>query len=300
MKDINLQTTLPALSFDYDKLMAWAKGISAQFENLVVREEDIAGIKSEMAGLNKAKKAVDDVRKEAVKRVSAPIRQFEEQIKEVCAVFTETYDFLKGQVQAHEDRAREDKRVQVQFMIDNLKDEHGVPDIPIEIDQSWLNKSKELKDVKAAIEGIILAHIKAEREAAQLEQAKKDRAVSIEEKCDRFATAYGFALPASKFLRLQSLEIPMEEVTKAIENAYKLTFEQNRMQACEAAAKESVPQPAQEAVRPTMPSAPVRPMPLTRTVVIEINYEPSAELAVQAKLRELQEICNVKIVANAA
>lgn len=299
MQDMKLSTTLPAVSFDYDGLMAWAKDIASKYDNLVVREEDIAGIKSEMAGLNKAKKAVDDARKEAVKQVSAPIREFESQIKEVCAVFTETYDFLKEQVQAHEDRERENKRIQVQFMVDNLKDEHGVPDITIDIDQSWLNKSKALKDVKSAIEGIILAHIKAEREAAQLEQAKKDRAVAIEDKCAHFGTAYGFVLPASKFLRLQSLDIPMEEVTKAIENAYKLTFEQNRMQALETAAHQSMAaQPAQPP-KPSMPSAPAHNA-LQRTVVIEINYEPSSELSVQAKLRELQEICNVKIVATAA
>lgn len=275
MKDINLQTTLPALSFDYDKLMAWAKGIAAQYENLVVREEDIAGIKSEMAGLNNAKKAVDDVRKEAVKRVSAPIRQFEDQIKEVCAVFSETYDFLKEQVQAHEDRAREDKRVQVQFMVDNLKDEHGVPDISIDVDPSWLNKSKALKDVKAAIEGIILAHIKAEREAAQLEQAKKDRAVAIEQGCAALGAEFGVAISASEFLALNSLDMPLAEVNERMRQA----FEKKAAIA---------PSPLVQPARQPMPAAPARASkgvaPGKKVMVVTLEYPADKEKIILSTL----------------
>lgn len=286
MQDMNLKTELPALSFDYERLMAWAKGISSQYDGVVVREEDIAGIKSEMAGLNKMKKAVDDARKEAVKLVSAPIRDFEAQINEVCGVFAETYDMLKAQVQAHEDRAREDKRREVEFMIEYLKAEHEVPDIPIEINQSWLNKSKPLKTVKAEIEALILAHVKAEREAAQLEQAKRDRAVAIEEKCAALSSLHGVTVPPSNFLRLQSLDIPLEQVNADIEKAFATKV------ATQAAAQAPDPTPALHKMsEPTAPAAPAKSEAKVTTVMLEVTYNESNWKAVEDALRNLQSVC---------
>ncbi len=70
MQDLKLQTTLPALSFDAEALKVWA---------LSLTEEAVADAKKDMAELNKAKKSIDDARKEAVRRLSEPIRAFEAQ-----------------------------------------------------------------------------------------------------------------------------------------------------------------------------------------------------------------------------
>jgi hypothetical protein len=176
-------------------------------------------------------------------------------------------------------------------MIDNLKDEHGVPDIQIDVEPSWLNKSKTMKDVKGAIEGVILAQIKAEQDAAQLEQALRDRAAYIEEKCATLSKVHGFTLQPSQFIMFQSLDVPIGEVGRGIENAFATRAAQN--------AAATVPDPAPSISRATTPE-PSRPPKQTRSVVVEVTYDADREQEVQVMLRNLQTISTVKIVAHAA
>lgn len=115
--ELKIEPKLPVLAFNFEQLKAWATDIAERYANIVVTEEAIADVKRDMADINKAKKAVDDARKEAVKRVSEPIRSFEAQIKEVCAIFDTAYSKLGNQVKAFEDAQREEKRKSVEALI---------------------------------------------------------------------------------------------------------------------------------------------------------------------------------------
>lgn len=287
MENFNFETTLPALSFDYDGLMKWAKGIAAKYENLVVREEDVAEIKKVMADLNKTKRKVDDARKETVKQVSAPIRDFESKIKEVIAVITETRTALDDQVKAHIEAERESKRQQVEFTVKQIKIDNGVEDIKIDIDHRWLNKSTKLSTIKAEVESIILAHIKKEREAAQIEQATRDRCAYIEEKCSSLAKVHGITLPPSQFFRMQNLDIPLDKASSTIESAYATKVA--------AQAVETTPDPA-PVFAPKPPAAPQT----TKKVFVEVEYHPEQEKAVEDALRNLQSVCKSARLVTAA
>jgi hypothetical protein len=294
MKNLNVKSTPPALSFDYEGLKAWAKGITDQYKGVVVREEDVPGIKSEMAGLNKIKKQLNDARIATVKQVSAPIREFEDKIKEVVGILTDTGTMLDEQVKAHEERQREERLHQVQFMVDAAKDEHGV-DIHIEINPSWLNKSAKPKTIRAEIDQIILAHLKAEREARELEQARKDRAVAIEQTCAALATQHGITLPPSQFLRLHDLGIPLDEANRQIEAAYQTRAAAIQAQKLEERAESPAPR-QMEPVRPVAPrdnKADPRPgntgpFDEVHTVTLELTYTDSQADEVETLLRQLQ------------
>lgn len=82
MEELKLQTTLPAIGFNFAELKAWAEEITAKYNGLVVREEDVAGIKSEMAGLNKLKASLEQARQD---RAVA--------IEEKCKTLAATYGF---------------------------------------------------------------------------------------------------------------------------------------------------------------------------------------------------------------
>ncbi|EPR42690.1 protein of unknown function DUF1351 [Desulfovibrio sp. X2] len=299
MEDIKLTTTLPAISFDFDGLKAFAEGIVEQYRGLIVQEDQIAGIKSEMAGLNKLKKQIDDARKETVRQVSAPVKEFEGKIKEICAIFDEAYGFLGGQVKAFEDRAREDKRHEVQVIIDHLRAEHGVQPLDIPVEDRWLNKTTKLKDVQSQIEAIILDHLKAEKDKAALEQARRDRAVFIEEKCASLGNLHGFLLPASSFLHLQDMDISMQDAAAQIETAYAQKAKDMAdaaRQAEEAQARAARKDAAQPAATPCPTS---RPQPVTtsrpsaqrvvRTITIE--YYATREVEIASALKTLAASC---------
>jgi hypothetical protein len=292
--DLNLTFTPPAIGgFDYAALEAWARNIAAQYQGLIVTEDQAIGIKSEMAHLNATKKKLDDARKEAVKLVSAPIKEFEAQIKAVCAIFDETYSALGAQVKDHEDRAREQKRTEVQFMIEAVTAEQGYPCLAIPIQDSWLNKSKPMKTVKAEVEAIILAHIKAERDAAALEQAKQDRAVAIEQHSAGQAQAFGFNIPPSQFLNLQDLAIPLGDVLTRINAAYTLK--------AEAMARENVA-PVSTATASGCPlegklpgdrvsfAGAVEHSPARKSLSVRLEFDAAREGEVNMALRHLESI----------
>ncbi len=286
MAELQLQSTPATLGFNFTELMEWATGITADYEGLVVTEDMVPGIKSEMAGLNKMKAQLDSARKQAVRQVSEPIRQFEARIKEVCAVFDAAYAALATQVKGVEERQREEKRREVLFLIADTVDEHGVPGLEVAVQDSWLNKSKPLKAIKAEVESIILRHLQEERERAALEQAKQDRAVAIEQMVAAQGQAYGFALPASDFLRLHDLQIPLTDVHAEIEKVFAARAQFAR----HAASASPVPAVAVQAARPSASSV-VSGRPQRKTLTIQIEYDAMREPAVQQTLRHLKGMC---------
>ncbi|BFR49479.1 DUF1351 domain-containing protein [Nitratidesulfovibrio sp. HK-II] len=287
MTEPKITETLPAISFNAEELEAWVRAIVANYEGLVVTEDMVPAIKSEMAGLNKVRDRLEAARKEAVRRVSAPIREFEDRIKAVTAIIVEARAGLDAQVKAFEELQRADKRREVQFLITATLDEHGLPGLDIPIQDAWLNKTKPLKTVKAEVEAIILRHIQQERERAALEQAQQDRAVAIEQKVEALAEIYGFSLPASSFLRLQDLQVPLAEALTQIEQAYSARAQAMRIAP---AAPAATPPRSAQVLQPVAPTAaPGRP--LRKTLTITLEYDAMREPAVLASLRHLESLC---------
>ena len=286
--DLGLSTTLPGIVWDSERLRAFALSIKERYTGLVVTEDEIAKTKHEMAELNRLKKQVDDARKETVRRVSAPIKDFEGQVKDVTAIFDEVYRFLGDQVKAFEDAAREQKRQEVAFLIEATTADAGYPGLSIPIQDGWLLKSKPMKAVKAEIEAVVLAHVKYEREAAQIEQAKKDRAEAIEDTLEALAERYGFRIPASQFLRFQNLDVTWAEVRDALYKAFELKAEAMR--------KANVA-PVAPAVQPTTPPMSQRPPvqsagPAPRKrLTISMEFAPEREGEINQVLRHLETLC---------
>lgn len=286
-----LSCTPPAISgFDYAALEAWAKGIAEKYHGLVVTEDQVTGIKSEMAHLNATKKKLDDARKEMVKRVSEPIKEFEAQIKAVCAIFDATYAELSAQVKNHEERAREQKRTEVLFAIETLTAEAGYPGLEIAVQDSWLNKTQKPKATADAIKALIADHIKAEKDAAALERAKQDRAEAIEDTLAALAGRHGFSIPASQFLRLQSLDVTWAEAREELCKAFEVKAESNaRANAAPVAPAAQAPVDA-FGRRPLVEAAQAAPVErVGRTIHLEYDRRRGPE--VLAAMRALERLC---------
>lgn len=292
--DLNLSFTPPAIQgFDYAGLKTWAEGIRAKYADVVVMEDQVTGTKAEMAELNRIKKQLDASRIAAVKKVSEPIKEFEAQVKEVCGIFQATYDFLGEQVNNYEQRAREQKRTEVLFAIETLTAEAGYPGLAIPVQDSWLNKTQKPKATAAEIGNIILAHVKAEKDAAALEQAKQDRAVSIEQQCAALAQGYGFALPVSQFLKLHDLSLALVDVHESITAAYRAKADQMAREnvapvvapAAQAAPMQTAPAPSGHmmSMQQGAPAAPV-----LKNITVALRFDPARENDINMALRHLE------------
>jgi hypothetical protein len=324
--ELQVKETLPELSFNFDELKAWAVGLTENYNGLVVTEDMVPAIKSEMAGLNKMRDKLETARKEAVKRVSAPIKDFEAQVKEVVGIFTTAREGLAEQVHAYEQRARDEKRASVQFAIDAAKDEHGVQGLAIPIQESWLNKTAKMQTVKAEVDAIILAHLKAEREREELARARQERAFAIEQKVQALNAAHSMTVAVSTFTRMTEGDTPLADVFEAIEKHFasrveaaeverrraeeRARLEAERQAEAERRAEEARSEAARRAeadriaeeerkakaaalVNPApQPVAPTpAPAPEYRSLSIAINYDAAAEGQVVDLLRQLEAVC---------
>jgi hypothetical protein len=229
MESTNDNTTLPALNFtppaitfDYEALNARITAITEQYKGLLVQESDIPAIKSELAGLNKLKAGLSAARKEAVAKISVPIKEFEKRILALEEQISTTRTMLDEQVKVFVKADQEARRAGVQFIIDSLKESMECPDIEIPIKQSWLMASVLQKTVNAEISAIIAAHQLAKAKSREAEAARAERAEKIEVFVRKMNDETKLDFNISQFLTAKNLNLEedLEGVLREITSYY--------------------------------------------------------------------------------
>lgn len=289
-----LQFTPPVITFNFDELAARIKGITEKYTGVIVQEDDVQAIKSEMAGLNHLADHLATARKDAVASVSVPIKEFETRIKTLESEIKDTRSFLDEQVKAHIQRERDAKRASAQFIIDYQKDEHGCKGLDIPIQESWLNKTAKDKTITAEVLAIILAHKRQQEEKAALEQAKKDRVIALESHCKAMEQGRGYSLPFSRFSHLQGLDIPLTDAMAKIGQIY--ADEDARI--AEIEQRKIAPPLTQPKVEPhflDMPEvkAPAQEevKPVRKAMTITATYSGENGPAIQALYQQIKALC---------
>ncbi|MDR3361849.1 MAG: DUF1351 domain-containing protein [Desulfovibrio sp.] len=287
MNELKLKETLPVLSFNFEQLKAWATDLAARYADLPVSEDALADVKRDMAELNKARKTVDDARKEAVRRVSEPIRVFEAQIKEVCAIFDAAYSRLGEQVKAFEDAQRDEKRKIVEGIIKEECDAAfgGGPGLHIPVQEKWLNKTTSLKSIREEVATIIQRHVEDEKRQAALEQARQDRAAAIENHVHTLNQKYELSLPVHRFMLRQYTDFtnPIDAVFADIRAVFEV-------EARKAAASPHI-KPA-SAVQPSpKPEQLDPPAPATRVMSVVFEFSAENHDKITNCLKTLRGLC---------
>lgn len=277
--NLKVEQSLPVISFDYDSMRKWALSITEKYKDLVVTENDVKSIKKEMAELNRAKDKLNRARIDTVKAISAPIREFEEQIKDICGLFDTTYAALGSQVREFENQEKDEKRKQIEGIIEiyirnvitenpNLKDK-----IALSVKDRWLNKSMSISAVKTEIEAEIDKQIAAEKEIERIVQQEAERRLLIENVVKTANKKYGLDLPVSQFMgeAFISLEIDAQIAIKRIERVF-----QERPQNEQISRKIAQPElmPAKPEIEPEKPvSAPSCANLITINFIIQFTPE---------------------------
>jgi len=291
---MKLQTSLPAVSFDYAGLVAWAQGMTRKYQGLVITEDQVSEIRVCMSDLNKAKISVDNSRKETVKKLSAPLKEFEGQIKKVTAIFDATYKSLSDQVQHFVSQERENKRTVVQNAISEELDKRKgeVQAFAIPIQDKWLLKSTTLKSIREAVQGIIDQRIESLRLQQQAEQARVERASAIEQAVKATNAEYHLELSVAQFMTQwhTSLSTPLDDVCKDITSAAQraLARQEERSVPAPAAKRWVAPQTSAAPAVTTAPAAEAGP---DKTMSIIITYSPANDGEVRLALAKLRGLC---------
>ena len=303
---MKLQTSLPAVSFDYAGLVAWAQGMTSKYQGLVITEDQVSEIRVCMSDLNKAKISVDNSRKETVKKLSAPLKEFEGQIKKVTAIFDTTYKALSDQIQNFVEQEREKKREVVQGIIaeELAAKEDEVEAFAIPIQDKWLLKSTTLKSIREAVQGIIDQRIESLRLQQQAEQARAERASAIEQAVKATNAEYHIELSVAMFMTQwhTSLSTPFDSVRKNIADAAKLALarQEERKEATPASsdgrwsdkwAAPKTPAATAPVPRTDAAAAPTAEAGPDKTMSIIITYSPAKGDEVLLALAKLKRLC---------
>ena len=103
--DLKISSTLPVVKGNFDEIK---KELALQLKkfDLVVEAEDIAVAKKMATAINKLSGQIDTLRKNEVKKLSAPIKSFESEAKELVSLCQNSRQNLLKQVKVFEDKER--------------------------------------------------------------------------------------------------------------------------------------------------------------------------------------------------
>lgn len=111
------------LTANFDEVKAQLRELMQPYEKLVISEDDMAEAKNILARIRKVKTGIDEYRKSIKKEYSAPLVAFEERVKDVISVCTESESNLSEQINKFDRKRREEKFAALeQFFNDNIGD----------------------------------------------------------------------------------------------------------------------------------------------------------------------------------
>lgn len=145
------------IRWNHEELKQWLLDRTEQYHGLVVTadKEQIQDAKKHMADMRKLRKALEDERIKAKKKISKPYDDFAVKEKELIQILDDAIQELDVQVKEYDEILRKEKLEKAKEI---YKEEIGDLDrtIPFEkvYQESWLNKTKTLKSIREEIANI--------------------------------------------------------------------------------------------------------------------------------------------------
>lgn len=151
-----------ALDFNKDELKKQISENSQKYKNLVMStEDDYKEFKLIRANLNKVAQIIDGERKRIKNEYTAPLKTFEENVKDCVEELNEAIKNVDNQIKAYEETIRKEKE---ELVIKLITDKGLLPYKSLIWNSSWLNQTvtaknieKDLDDIKSKISNDKLA-----------------------------------------------------------------------------------------------------------------------------------------------
>lgn len=145
------------IRWNHEELKQWLLDRTEQYHGLVVTadKEQIQDAKKHMADMRKLRKALEDERIKAKKKILKPYDDFAVKEKELIQILDDAIQELDVQVKEYDEMLRQEKLEKAKEI---YKEEIGNLDrtIPFEkvYQESWLNKTKTLKSIREEIANV--------------------------------------------------------------------------------------------------------------------------------------------------
>lgn len=190
------------------EMVAQAKAVLKQYENFPVVEETEKQAKAARAELNKAKKTVADIRKDAEKQLVGNWPEVKEQLKSVEDSADATAKTIGGQLKELDEEKKQSKLKMVQAEINKICETYNIDPEQIEFGQRWLNKTYPWGDMQNELQ----------QQAEKIQTAMALQAMQADA-IKTMAETYG--LEPDGYVAMINNGTPLPQVKQTVENTIK-------------------------------------------------------------------------------
>lgn len=120
MKEIELNKQLPVITFNFEEVKASLEEGLAKYSNIVVTDENLKDCKATQKDLSKLRRELDTYRKDTKKEMEKPIKEFENQCKELIELITKVETPIKNNITVYDNKKREEKKLFAERYINKL------------------------------------------------------------------------------------------------------------------------------------------------------------------------------------
>lgn len=153
VKEPQQGTTPKKFVWNKQELLDFAKEKVSKYENLVYTEENIKDLKKDISDLNKQRKAINDKKISIKKQYMEPYAEFENDVKDVLAIFDEGVQNLKAQQEEYETYRKQNKKKELIEFFDSIcSGTEEILTFDKVFDPRYLNVTVSMKKAKEDIE----------------------------------------------------------------------------------------------------------------------------------------------------
>jgi hypothetical protein len=151
-----------------------------KYKNLTYTDDQIKEAKSDRAGLNKFKTAIEDKRKEVKKAYLEPYNKFEAEVKSIVALIDEPINQIGLQIKAFDENKKENKRKEIEaFYKENAGEIFDLIELNKFFDPKWLNATTSMKSIEEAITSKIT---KTKEDLETIQNLNSDFIIEVKDK----------------------------------------------------------------------------------------------------------------------
>ena len=140
----------PEIKFNKEEIKKRIQAELERYDNFVVTPETIADDRKKRAELNKFVTTIDNFRKDGKKKMSEPVKSFEDDCKELIALLKETIEVYDKQFAEIEAKEKEEKKEEVKVKIKEIIEEYQLDEkhaSQLTISASYLNKTNKMPKI---------------------------------------------------------------------------------------------------------------------------------------------------------
>ena len=146
------ELTPKLIAFNSAEIISQLKPQLETYKNMTYTEDQMAAAKQDRATLNKFETAIEDERKRIKKFYNQPYDKFEQEVKQITALISETKQVIDNQIKTFEDSKKAEKRAQIiEFWDQNIGDLKDLININNVFSEQWLNVTYSMKKVQEDI-----------------------------------------------------------------------------------------------------------------------------------------------------